>query len=100
MVVLGLHHLFPVLVLLMLVVAVAVRLPALKGRAVLEGVVKVLEQLLPLRALQILVAVVAVVAITKRVRLAVPASSSFPINPQQAEFLALPLHLNGLAQQV
>jgi hypothetical protein len=52
--------------------AVLVQLPVLKGRAVLEVVVKVLEQLLPLRALQILVAVVAVVAIIKRVRLVAP----------------------------
>jgi hypothetical protein len=32
--------------------------------------------------------------------LAAPASSLFRIKRQQAEFLALPLHLNGLAQQV
>ena len=57
-------------------------------------------QCLLLARLTEVVVVVVLVVVVKLVQQAVLASSSFPIKPQQAEFLALPLHLNGLAQQV
>ncbi len=56
-------------------------------------------QCLLLARLTEVVVVVVQVGPVKIALLAAPASSLFRIKRQQAEFLALPLHLNGLAQQ-
>ena len=69
---------------------------AAAATAAIEGLAQRLRLAQPTEA----AAVVVQVGPVKIALLAAPASSSFPIKSQQAMFLALPRHLNGLAQQV